>query len=184
MTSASPGGQRSASIAMSTWWSSSHALTASIWSWRRPCSSSSLFIFSVGHVLAELHRDCPRSAASSARVSATPSSTFSLTVFVGSSCGSCAQVADLEARRRPRLAEEVLVDARHDAQQRALAGAVVAEHADLRARIERQPDAFQDLALRRHELAQILHHVRVLGGHGRRLYPTLLAHGLPRRGRW
>ena len=52
-----------------------------------------------------------------------------------------------------RLAEELLVDAGHDAQERALARAVVAEHADLRARIKRQPDPFQDLALRRHELA-------------------------------
>src|ERR1700755_1048222 len=84
---------------------------------------------------------------SSARVSATPSSTFSLTVLFGSSCGSCGrmatfvpgagpalvavpldrlvrtelrllrQIADLEPGRRPRLAEEFLVDARHDPEQ-------------------------------------------------------------------
>jgi len=80
--------------------------------------------------------------------------------------------ADPEPGRRPGLAEEVLVDPGHDPEQRALAGAVVAEHADLRARVERQPDAFQDLALGRHELAEILHHVRVLGGHLDGVYTT------------
>src|SRR5262249_35090098 len=49
-----------------------------------------------------------------------------------------------------------------------------------RARVERQPDSFEDLALRRHELPEVLHHERVLGGHGRRLYPTL--HAMAYRG--
>ena len=86
---------------------------------------------------------------SSARVSATPSSTLLLDVLGRVELRLLRQVADLEARRRPRLAEELLVDAGHDPQQRALAGAVVAEHADLGARVERQPDPLQDLALRR-----------------------------------
>ena len=38
---------------------------------------------------------------------------------------------------------ENLVDARHDAEQRRLTGAVGAEDADLRARIEREPDALR-----------------------------------------
>ena len=41
------------------------------------------------------------------------------------------QVADLQARLRPCLAVEFLVDAGHDLQQRRFARAVVAEHADL-----------------------------------------------------
>ena len=59
------------------------------------------------------------------------------------------QEADLDAGLRPRLAFELLVDARHDPQQRGLAGAVQAEHADLGAREEAQGDVAQDDPLRR-----------------------------------
>ena len=58
---------------------------------------------------------------------------------------------------RERLPRELIVLARHHAEQGRLAGAVVAEHADLRAVIERQPDPLQDLPLRRDGLAKILH---------------------------
>src|SRR2546426_543821 len=64
-----------------------------------------------------------------------------------------------------RLAEEVAVDAGHDAQQRRLAGAVGAEHADLRPVEEREIDAAQDLPLGRDNLAKILHDEGVLPGH-------------------
>ena len=73
------------------------------------------------------------------------------------------QEADLDAGLRPRFAFELLVDARHDAQQRRLAGAVQAEHADLGAREEAQGDVAQDDALRRHDLADAIHGVDELG---------------------
>ena len=69
------------------------------------------------------------------------------------------KVADLETGGGKRLAEEVLVDARHDAEQRRLAGAVGAVK-------EREIDAAQDLPLRRDHLAQVLHDERVFAGHG------------------
>ncbi len=50
------------------------------------------------------------------------------------------QEADLGALGRPGLAGEILVEAGHDAQERRLAGAVDAEHADLGAGQERQRD--------------------------------------------
>src|SRR5256712_3579919 len=56
-----------------------------------------------------------------------------------------------------RVARVLPIDARHDAQERALPGAVRSEHPDLRVRIERQRDAAQDLALReRRDLAQLM----------------------------
>ena len=56
----------------------------------------------------------------------------------------------------------VVVEAGHDAQQRALAGAVGAEHADLRAREERQPDVLEDDLVGRIDLPQPLHGEDVL----------------------
>ena len=47
----------------------------------------------------------------------------------------------------------------HDAQQRALAGAVHAEHADLRAEIEREPDVFEHPGVGRMHLPEALHGV-------------------------
>src|SRR5690606_33732565 len=64
------------------------------------------------------------------------------------------------------LAEVLLVDARHDAEERALAGAVRAEDADLRARQEGQPHALQDLLVRRVDLADVLHREDELVRHG------------------
>jgi hypothetical protein len=46
-----------------------------------------------------------------------------------------------------RVADVLLVDAGHDAQQRRLARAVRAQHADLGSRVEGQRDSLQDLAL-------------------------------------
>ena len=75
------------------------------------------------------------------------------------------QVADVQPRHRHGLAFDVLVQAGHDLQQRGLAAAVEAEHADLRAGEEGQADVLQDLPLRRHDLADAVHGVDVLG-HG------------------
>ena len=67
------------------------------------------------------------------------------------------QVADARAFGDPALAGEVLVDAGHDAQQRRLAGAVDAEHADLGVRVEGQMDVIQHLLGGRIGLGQTLH---------------------------
>ena len=58
-----------------------------------------------------------------------------------------------------RLALDVLVDARHDLQQRRLAGAIQAEYADLGAGEEAQADVAQNDALGRHDLANPVHGV-------------------------
>ncbi len=80
----------------------------------------------------------------------------------GSSCGSCWQVADVEARHGDGLALDLLVDAGHDLEQRRLARAVQAEHADLGAGEEGQRDVVQDLPLGRHDLADAMHGEDVL----------------------
>ena len=67
------------------------------------------------------------------------------------------EVADAGAFRDPALAGELGVDAGHDAQQRGLAGAVDAEHADLGVRVERQMDVLQHLLAGRIGLGQTLH---------------------------
>ena len=76
------------------------------------------------------------------------------------------QVADVQARHRHGLAFDVLVQPGHDLQQGGLARAVEAEHADLGAGKEGQADVLQDLPLRRHDLADAVHGVDVLGHRG------------------
>jgi len=75
------------------------------------------------------------------------------------------QVADLDAGLRAGFALEILVHAGHDLQHRGLAGAVQAQQADLRARIEGQRDVLDDLPLGRDHLADPVHGVDVLRGH-------------------
>jgi hypothetical protein len=75
--------------------------------------------------------------------------------------------ADGEAGGQPGLAGVAVVDARHDPQQRRLAGAVGAEHADLGAGVERQRDVAQHLAIGRMEAAHLPHGEDELGAaHG------------------
>ena len=69
------------------------------------------------------------------------------------------------ARRERGLAAVLLILAGHDPQQRRLAGAVVAEHADLRAGVEGERDVVEDDLLRRVELGEAVHREDVLGGH-------------------
>jgi hypothetical protein len=57
----------------------------------------------------------------------------------------------------PAFAGKILVDAGHDAQQRRLAGAVDAQHPDLRIGVEGQMDVVQDLLRWRKGLGQTLH---------------------------
>ena len=72
------------------------------------------------------------------------------------------QKADLQVRHRRGFAFDVLVEAGHDLQQRRLARAVEAEHADLGAGEKRQRDVLEDLALRRDDLADAVHGENVL----------------------
>ena len=72
------------------------------------------------------------------------------------------QVADLQVGHGIGLALDLLVQAGHDLQQRALARAVDAEHADLGAGEEGQGDVLQDLPLRRHDLADAVHGENIL----------------------
>src|SRR5664280_374317 len=67
---------------------------------------------------------------------------------------------------RERLAGELLVEPRHDAEHGRLAGAVEPEDADLGAREARKINAPEDLALRRDHLPEVLHREDVLLGHG------------------
>ena len=83
--------------------------------------------------------------------------TFSRTVFFGIELRLLLEVADARTFGDPAFAGEILVDAGHDAQQRRLAGAVDAEHADLGVGVEGQMDVIQHLLGRRVGLGQTLH---------------------------
>ena len=58
---------------------------------------------------------------------------------------------------------KLVILARHDPEQRALAGAVQPEHADLRAGEEREPDVLENDVVGLVDLAQPLHGVDELG---------------------
>ena len=87
------------------------------------------------------------------------------------------QVADLRPLGDKALADEFGVEAGHDAQQRRLARAVDAEHADLGVRVEGEVDVLQDLLAARLGLGQALHvidelargHAKFLGIEGGKL---------------
>src|SRR6185437_14913943 len=70
--------------------------------------------------------------------------------------------AHADAALRARLAVDLLVDAGHDLEQRGLAGAVQAQHADLGARKEREADIAQNDAFGGNDLANPLHGKDVL----------------------
>src|SRR6202011_5648634 len=70
----------------------------------------------------------------------------------------------------PGLAAIFLVEPRHDAEQRRLAGAVDAEHADLGVRVERQMDVIEHLP-GRVGLGQTLHEIDELASHRDPLKP-------------
>jgi len=75
------------------------------------------------------------------------------------------QVPDADTRHGDGFALDFLVDASHDLEQRGLARAVGAEHADLGAGEEGQRDVLQDLSFGRHDLADPVHGKDVLS-HG------------------
>src|SRR5262249_32935074 len=63
------------------------------------------------------------------------------------------------ATGRKGFADETGVFARHDLEQRALAGAVQAEHTNLGAEIKREPDVFQNSGVGLVNLPETLHRV-------------------------
>ena len=140
-------------------------MAASIASCSLPCSSSSLSI-SPGFRSSPSFRFTSSKRVSSRLVFATASSTLPSTFLARVERRLLRQVADADAVGRLGVAEEVLVDAGHDAQERRLAGAVRAEHADLGARVERQIDPLQDLLVGRVDPPEVLHRVDVLVRHG------------------
>ena len=86
------------------------------------------------------------------------------------------EVPDRRAFGAERLAEVVRVDARHDAHQRRLTGAVAADDADLGAVDKRQPDIFKNFLVGRIDLAQPFHRVNKVGHRFyRRVGPGLLS---------
>ena len=99
---------------------------------------------------------------SRSRTSRTPSSTFSRTVFGGVELGLLLEQADGRARRELGDAGRRLLLARHDPQERRLAGAVRTEHADLRAREERERDVREHLPVGAVELVGPVHREDVI----------------------
>ena len=73
------------------------------------------------------------------------------------------QVPDPDPLGRAGIALKIRIDPGHDAQQRALPGAVGAEHSDLRAREECKVNPLQDFPARRDHLAEVGHGEDVLG---------------------
>ncbi len=73
--------------------------------------------------------------------------------------------SDGGVRMQRRFAAVLGVDAGHDPQQRRLAGAVVAEDADLRAGKEAQGDVIEHLLVGRMGARDLVHGEDVLGGH-------------------
>ena len=71
------------------------------------------------------------------------------------------------AGREGGLAAVLLIEPGHDAQQRGLAGAVVAEHADLRAGVEGERDLAEHRLVGRVQLGEAVHREDVLRGHER-----------------
>ena len=147
VTSASPGGRFMASMAISIWRSSSQALWASIWSCTLACSSSSFSISSGLDGLAQPGVDLVVAVQACAAGGGDGLFDVAPDVFVGIELRLLREIADGEAVGQLGLAFELVVHAGHDPQQRALARAVAAQHADLGARIERQPDVLEHLAL-------------------------------------
>jgi hypothetical protein len=72
------------------------------------------------------------------------------------------EIADRQVGHRFRFAVDLGVDPGHDAQQRRLARAVEPQDADLRTGEKAQRDVFEDLAFRRHDLADAVHRIDVL----------------------
>jgi hypothetical protein len=154
-TSASSGGQRSASIATSIWLSRSHRFSASI--------SSCSFGHLVGGLVRVVHGQFVV-AVELGLLGLHPQHHVAAHVERGVKLGLLRQVADARALGGPGLAGEILVDAGHDAQQRGLARAVDADDADLHAGQEVQADVLETLLAAGIGLGDAVHVIDVLIG--------------------
>ena len=161
VTSASPGGQRSASSACSTWVSRSHRLLRVD------------LVLQLGHLVGGLVRVVGGDlvvAVEQRLLLRHALHGVAEHVLRGIELRLLRQVADLDAVGRPGLADEVLDLAGHDLEQRRLARAVQADDADLGAGEERQRDVLQDLLAARIGLGELVHVIDVLWvRHQRRL---------------
>jgi hypothetical protein len=83
-------------------------------------------------------------------------------VFGGIEARFLLQEADRDAIGRKCLADELVILARHDLQQRALARAVQSEHADLGTGQKREPDVLENNGVGRMNLPETFHRVDVL----------------------
>ena len=165
-TSASPGGQRSASMAMSSVRCSSQPLQASIFSCSSACSAISAFMASSSSGSPNL-AETSSNRSSSAFVSFTPSMTLPSTSLLSSSCGSCSRKPTLTPSAAQASPEKSCSIPAMTSQQRRLAGAVDAQDADLGPGQERQRDVFEDLLPAGEGLGEVPHHIDVLvGRHG------------------
>ncbi len=171
-TEASPGGHRSASIAISTLRSRFQASAAAIRSSSSACSAP---------IFSKSASGSPQAAITSSyrsRMSRTGRHTVhdvAHDVLGLVEVGFLLQQTDAEAGRQASLARVPVVDARHDPQQRRLAGAVRAEHTDLGPGIEGQRDVLQHLSVGRMEASDLAHREDELGCHGRRSYRSPFA---------
>src|SRR5262245_11900417 len=71
--------------------------------------------------------------------------------------GLLREIADADAWCEVHVPQKLLVDARHDAKQRALARAIPTQHADLGAEKERQIDVLENALLRGMDARDLLH---------------------------
>ena len=162
-TAASPGGQRSASIAISSWLSSVQPSTASIFSCSSPISAISASKSSPGRPFA---REMALNRSIMSAIGADAVHDILLDRLGGVELRLLLEIADGDPLARPGLAGEFLVAAGHDLHQRRLARAVGPDDADLGVRVELQVDVVEDrLRGAGKGLGQALHHKAVLGGH-------------------
>ena len=167
VTRRSSGGQRSASIAISTLRSRLQASAAAILSSSSACSLADLVVVGVGvgphrHDLVVPIDDRLHLGDAVHHVA--------LDVLGGIELGLLRQVADREPGRETGLAREAVVESGHDLQQARLAGAVGADHADLGARVERQRDVLEHRPVGRVVPGQLVTGVDELVRHGARGY--------------
>ena len=85
--------------------------------------------------------------------------------------GLLREVADREPRGQAGLADEAVIGARHDAEERRLARAVGAQHPDLGPRVEGQADVREHLAVGRVEAAELVGREDELRRHDRSTLP-------------
>ena len=165
VTSASPGGSRSASIAMSSLWSSSQSAEVVDLVLQPPLLLEQLVHLVVAHRLGELRRDLVEVVEQLAQV-AHAVLDVAADVLGGVELRLLRQVADPGARRaglaspRKSLSTPAMMRSRVD-----LPAPFDAEHADLGAGIEGEIDALEDLAGGGHDLSEVAHREDVFAGH-------------------